>query len=427
MQVSESQFTMKAENPGAMDSLIPAMDLYPARSRERFSVTRPTASESHIWLHPGEPVFEAFKQLVIEKLSMQSRRGAIFIDTTTDRPYLFHLAEVSVVRKADPEVAELQREETIISQLVAVKQFDGAEMEICPVEQLLTLKDGQGIPSSAQRLALAAKNEREHACAYIIENVARKQAIEHKQAMISSLPDRENFVLRGFDFQETELAFARVGHSQKARTGNKRAEHALEEIKQQQRLMHTRREDIIRVLRREPELIGPGAVTFIAHALVVPSADPLDIKEQRANVEALAMHIAQAYEEAEGATVIDVHTPALARKANLPPHPGFDLLSTRPGQESRGIEVKGRAATTEVEIYDNEWAKACNMRGRYWLYVVYDCVTPKPRLVRVQDPFGKLLARQFSTAREEERTIRGTVHVGGVRVSACQILEAADK
>jgi hypothetical protein len=33
------------------------------------------------------------------------------------------------------------------------------------------------------------------------------------------------------------------------------------------------------------------------------------------------------------------------------------------------------------------------MRDAYWLYAVYDCAAPAPRLVRVQDPFGALLAR----------------------------------
>ena len=41
----------------------------------------------------------------------------------------------------------------------------------------------------------------------------------------------------------------------------------------------------------------------------------------------------------------------------------------------------------------NEWAKACNLRHGYWLFAVYDCATPAPRLARVQDPFGKLLAK----------------------------------
>ena len=42
---------------------------------------------------------------------------------------------------------------------------------------------------------------------------------------------------------------------------------------------------------------------------------------------------------------------------------------------------------------ENEWAAACNLRDRYWLYVVFDCATPRPRLVKVRDPFGRLLAK----------------------------------
>ena len=42
---------------------------------------------------------------------------------------------------------------------------------------------------------------------------------------------------------------------------------------------------------------------------------------------------------------------------------------------------------------ENEWTRACNLRDRYWLYVVFDCATPHPRLLRVRDPFAKLIAR----------------------------------
>ena len=57
------------------------------------------------------------------------------------------------------------------------------------------------------------------------------------------------------------------------------------------------------------------------------------------------------------------------------------------------IEVKGRRGYGSIELSDNEWAKACNLRNKYWLYVVFDCATPQPRLVRVRDPFGKLLVK----------------------------------
>ncbi|MBI2957685.1 MAG: DUF3883 domain-containing protein, partial [Chloroflexi bacterium] len=50
-------------------------------------------------------------------------------------------------------------------------------------------------------------------------------------------------------------------------------------------------------------------------------------------------------------------------------------------------------AVGDIELKENEWAKAANLRDQYWLYVVYDCAAAHPRLVRVQDPFAKLLVR----------------------------------
>ena len=129
------------------------------------------------------------------------------------------------------------------------------------------------------------------------------------------------------------------------------------------------------------------------------------------------MQIARAYEETAGATVHDVHTPELARAAGLTDNPGFDLLSeprpsgSGPAGPARAIEVKGRAGTGDVEVSANEWARAANLREGYWLYVVYDCATPAPRLVRVRDPFGSLLAKAK----------------GSVLVSAVQVATAAEE
>ena len=69
----------------------------------------------------------------------------------------------------------------------------------------------------------------------------------------------------------------------------------------------------------------------------------------------------------------------------------------------------GRAGVGEIEFTKNEWARACNERGRYWLSVVFDCGTAVPRLHRVRDPFSSLLARA----------------VGGVVISEAQIIAAS--
>lgn len=411
-------FSFRPLRFGALDPLFPVLELYPDKSRDYFTVVRPTERKDVIWLHPGEPVFERFRALATERLAEAGKRGAVFIDPSCTKPYLFHMALLSVVRRADPELADFAQEEVLDCRLVGLRQYEGSEISICPVEHLLLLKGGHGLPAVAQRLAVSAPEERELARAYLAERIGRELALERKQTLTESIPEREGFIRRGFDYQETELAVARAKHSDKARSGNRKAQEALDEVKRQQRELATRRDKALAVLLREPELIAPGEVTFVAHALVVPSDDPEDIEQHAANVELVAMQLAQACEEAAGAKVMDVHTPELARAAGLPDNPGFDLLSIRfsaitippgkPDKEVRCIEVKGRATTGDIEVSANEWAKACNMRQDYWLYAVYNCATPTPRLARVQDPFGNLLAKAK----------------GSVLVSAKQVAEA---
>lgn len=386
-----------ADGPGA-DPLLNVLDTYPESMRECLSFVRPADKDAGVWVHPGEPLFEAFRGLVSDRLADQALRGAVFIDPTAEKPYLFHLALVTVVRQADPELPDLATEDVLECRLVGVKQFEGSQIHVCPVEHLLLLKGGHGLPGSAQRLAAGAKDLREQARAFLVERVAREMAVARRDALLATLPEREGFVQRGFDFQEAEYAASRTKQSEKARAGNAAAQKELGRIKDMQRGLALRKQETVAVLRREPELIAPRAVQFIAHALVVPSTDPADREDYDAKAEQVAMSLAWAFEESEGAIVKDVHTPELARAAGLSDNPGFDLLSMRP-KEKRSIEVKGRAGVGEVEVSANEWARACNLRGEYWLYVVYNCATPNGgdgvlpwRLVPVFRQFAKSLA-----------------------------------
>ena len=379
-----ARFTFKSARGGAVDPLLHELEIYPASQRAYLSVIRPSPAEKNCvtWLHPGERVFERFRAMVNEHLQNQARRGAVFIDPTAEKPYLFHLALVNLVRQADSELPDLAREEMLGCQLVGIKQHEGAKITRCPVEYLLLLKGGQGLPSVAQRLTLAAERLKEQASAYIAESIACSMATERRQALLGTLPEREEFIRRGFAYREAELATARAKQSQKARSGHAAAAKMLGGIKDQQRSLTERRAMAVATLRREPDLIAPGDVTFLAHALVVPSADSDDIKQHDAEVEQIAMDFARAYEEAAGAVVKDVHTPELARTAGLTDNPGVDLLAIvgaagRAADSAKAIEVKGRAGTGDVEASANEWARAANLRNGYWLYVVYDCATPR--------------------------------------------------
>jgi hypothetical protein len=216
--------------------------------------------------------------------------------------------------------------------------------------------------------------------------------VQHLSAQ-QRLSVTEEYLRRAYDYQESELAAARKRFTDKAREGDKRAISELERIKGQQRSQSERRDQAIAQARREVELIRAGDVELIATALVQPSTDIEDVRARDAEVERIAMEIAIAHEASIGADVRDVSTPEKARVAGLTDYPGFDLHSRRSEGKERAIEVKGRVGNSPVELTENEWARACILREKYWLYAVFDCGTPSPRLLRVNDPFANLIAK----------------------------------
>ncbi len=386
-------FAIKEKTPHALDPLRPTLETYEVARRQRLTLAKPADTESCVFLHPGEPFFDRLRAFVCEKFRDAALRGGVFVDPYATKPYLFHLALVAVVREADPQVPALAREELVDCRLVGLRQEAGGPVEPCPVEQLLLLRGGAGMPAEAFALAGQAAPSRGQAGEFAASVVAAGMAAERRQALLATLAERLDFVSRGFDYQDAELATARSRLTDRARAGDSRARGDVTRIRDRQRTLADRKEAALAVLRREPELIVPGEVTFLAHALVVPTADSEDRRRHDAEVEARAVQVAWAFEAAAGATVQDVSTPDRAVLAGLVPNPGFDLLSMRPAEGKRAIEVKGRGGEGDVELTENEWVQACNHRDRYWLYVVYDCATSSPRLLRVQDPFGKLIVK----------------------------------
>jgi len=406
----DQYFSFVPRQRGVLDALLPVLESHSPEERQKLTVNRPPEDEPAIWLHPGEPLFDQLRALVSARLESAALRGATFLDPATDHPYFFHLARVTIVRNADPAFPALRRPETLEVRLVALRQYPDGQITECSPEHLLLLRGRQQAAPRFAPLVAAASQKRQAARAWLRQNVAETRVAALAAALRENLPLQTDFLSKGYDYQEAELAAQRVRLSEKARAGDARANAELTRIRDRQRALAFRKEVAIRERQREPELIAVGEIEILAQALVVPSADPEDRRRQDALVEQMAMQVARAFEESHGAVVYDVHTPDLARAAGLQDYPGFDLLSKRPDGGERSIEVKGRAGVGDIEVSDNEWAKACNLRHRYWLYVVYGCGDGPPRLFRIQDPFGKLLARNR----------------GGVVVSQDIIIEAAE-
>ncbi|MDH7578538.1 MAG: helicase-related protein [Bacillota bacterium] len=408
----DGYFSLRPLRPGALDPLWPVLESYDPARWERLTVYKPPEGEQAIFLHPGELLFDRYCSLVRGRFAALALKGGVFVDPYAERPYLFHLALVRVMRRADPALPEVfGREELVESRLVALRQDETGKIEECPVEHLLLLRGAKGIPAAAIPLVSTITAACEQAKNFVVERIAEPLAGARRQALFATLAGREEFILRGYAYREAELALKRTRLSERVNAGDAAAKGELTKVKKQQQELAGRRERSLAVLRREPELLVPGEVHFLAHALAVPSHDPEDRKRYDREIERIAVRVAWGYEEDRGCSVRDVSLPELAVLAGLEACPGFDLLSRHPGGEERAIEVKGRAGIGDIELSENEWARACNLRDRYWLYVVYDCASAHPRLLRVQDPFGKLLARRK----------------GGVVIGEQEIFDAAEE
>jgi len=385
-------FALVPARPRAADALLPALEVYSEEARERLTVYKPTDHENAVWMHPGEPVFDGLSATILSRFGRDGLKGAVFTDPYATEAYLFHIALISVEQHSQDNAGPTAPQ-PLESRLIGLRQSSDGTIEECPVEHLLLLRGTHGFAPSRVPLATLARDMVADADRFVCEEVSERVVQAHRHRRLDDLPARLEFLNRGFDFQVAELAAARSHLSKMVRDGNRRAQRELSKIKAQQRSLTDSRNHRLAELQAEPDLIQAGEIEFLVHALVVPTQDAEEAERYDADVEAIAVEVATDYENRFGAEVQDVSRPELARRAGLTDWPGFDLLSRRTKGKQRAIEVKGRAGTGGIEMSDNEWAKACNLRDEYWLYVVFDCATPHPRLMRVRDPFAKLLVR----------------------------------
>jgi len=388
---------------GALDALLPALEALPVEDRERLSVRRLGDGVPGVWLHPGEPVFDALAAAVRERFGRDAERGAIFTDPRAERPYFFHLGLVSVEEEDPPpagngvgglftnRASERRPRE---QRLVGLRQEEDGALVEEPVERMLLLRGAKGaapgaIPLAARSIAMRVEAVR-HAQA-LAERLS-EQSREHARRDTEA---RRRPLATGFDLRAAELARRRRELREQAEPDA--AE--LEALRTGQVALGAERKRALRELAEMPDHIHPGPARLLAHALVIPAPDSAEIERYDEAVEEMAVRIASEWERERHGHLQDVSRPEKARAAGLPDWPGFDLLSIRPDGERRSIEVKGRAGQGAVQIEENEWKQAFQLRENYWLYVVLDCATPNPTLVRVQDPWAQVFASERHSKR----------------------------
>ena len=413
-------FSLEPVTPGSLDALLPALETYPPAVRDRLRIRRPGAGESCIWLHPGEPVFDALCSRVVDAFAHHARRGAIFIDPRGEEASLWHLAALSVeddvvgtaLESDSPNRTGEPSRTAIEKRLIALRQGADEAVAENSLEALLALHCAPDVAPGSVSLASRGTALRANASVHVERHVSR-MVETHRTARRADLPDRRRRVNVSFDLQAAALAkrrseLTRAAAPDTERGGRRESVQAeIATLKREQATLSGARESALRELDGDPDRIVAGAPRLLVHALALPPSVDSDIERMDERVEAVAVRIAAQAEVDRGAEVQDVSTPEKARAVGLSDWPGFDLLSRYPDGEVRSIEVKGRAGRSAVRMELNEWKQACNLGERYWLYVVFGCATPEPQLYRVRDPFRNLLAA-------EHRTSAFTITVGNI-------------
>ena len=416
-----SFFALVPTRSGALDPLLAALEMHPPEARERLRVRRPEDDEPCIWLHPGEPVFDALCDQVLAACETDAMRGAIFIDPRAEAPYLVHLGELAVEETADPAAADAAGAATgaggqgtvatspasrlLERRFAGLRQADDGAIADLPLEYMAFLQGAPTVPPGAVPLAARAVTLRAQAVAHMREQ-AREMAEDRRTLVRSAIPERRRRMNVNLNARDAAAAGRR---SKLARDAEANADE-LDAVKRRQTELRSERADALAELERGPQRIVAAEPRFRAIAIALPPTGREDVEAFDERVEDAAMRIASQWERDRGSMVADVSRPNGARLAGLSDYPGFDLLATREDGGKRHIEVKGRAGRAGILMELNEWKAAIHLEDEYWVYLVYDCATAEPKLVRVRDPSRKLLANT---------TTRMSISLG-------EILEAAE-
>src|SRR5262249_3768791 len=113
-----------------------------------------------IYLHPGEPVYEAVVTLLLGRFGDNAERGAAFLDPAAKAPYLFYLAKVPVVRERldvrEGHEGETATLETVDETMVGVRRLGDGRCEEAPPHLLMELFDASTDQVEAAPAALIA-------------------------------------------------------------------------------------------------------------------------------------------------------------------------------------------------------------------------------------------------------------------------------
>ena len=320
---------------------------------------------------PGHPLFDALVTHVTQGTERVLEQGAVFEDPDADDMLLVH--------HLTAEVVDGNRE--LVRETLAAATQRGDRFSVAPPRTLYDVipsiaRPGEPVDVPAGRDDWARSHLFE--APFQAAKAEREREAEITQRFLNEsftaqLADTDRLILEAEEDVEAGIAGAQ---------GRLRQAELAKEA-------HRQRRDERLAMTERGGRIFRGSVRSLGTALVVPAvaerakridSDGVDRFADK-DIEVIAVTEATRYEvEVRGAQVESTEKDGC----------GFDLRSTTPAGDRRCIEVKGRAAVGLVELTWLEYQKSLELKDEFWLYVVLECATDRPRLYRVQNPAEKL-------------------------------------
>ena len=327
------------------------------------------------WVTPGHPLFETMREHILQQVSGDMKRGAIFYDLNHEKASRLDVYSASIkdglgnvahrrlfVIETLPDCQMLVRQPTIFLDLIPVSEH------VEPPQD----GDWPGRDSLEQHLVMEALIP-------LLDEVRQQREKEtniisdHLQISLGELINRQN------------LRMGELYQLQDDNDPNPFLEANIKTTEDRIDELNERLERRLKELAREKSCTI-GDIVHLGRAWILPHPEretpeiaPMVRDDE---IEAIAVQTAMEFELARS------WSPVSVEKENR----GFDLISRKPHAEDpttavgvRFIEVKGRAGIGEIALSWNEYKTAERLKDDYWLYVVFNCAT-EPQMHLIQNP-----------------------------------------
>ncbi len=285
-----------------------ALSTYPEAIRQRLTFDREAAmpdlarDPDAIYLHPGEPVFEAITDLFLGQYEQEALRGAAFFDPDATEPYLFYLAKATVLR--DPQtfgVSETPKvssePEVVAEQVTGVRRYADSRCELAPAHLLLTLfPDDEPAPDSPPPARQAAYDtfaglDIAPVEAYLVQTASQPALEAQQREEETRLPGQQAQLRAAYNLRQAELFRQRRLLREAVEKDVPAAKSKLRECEAELDAQDRRRREAEAELQTRIDRLRLGPVSIYAQALVLPL--PPEQAEERRDTQAERIALAE--------------------------------------------------------------------------------------------------------------------------------------